>query len=168
MRFITFLSLTGAAVLLFLGLAGCSGGGYRTITEGYGSITPYDIPLANGAYADTMHFTALQEGWICIDMMSDEVDSLVITWWGSAADFTDETFIGMDDDGGDQEFDARLVFPSYRGYSYSCKFTTFGPDDFGTYSYRIHHVRSPYRSTAKAPATAKLPLALSSYRTLEP
>jgi|GEM_PF-2556216 len=166
MRYITFLSLAGAAALLLLGLAGCSGGINNTLAEGYESITSLDTPLESGAHADVIHFTARKDGWICIDMISAEVDSLIIAWWGGANDFDDETYIDMDDDGGDQEFDARLVFRCYGGYTYSCKFTTFGADDFGDYYYRVHHVNSPYTMT-KASKPVKPALSLSSLRTLE-
>ncbi|MHB0937339.1 MAG: hypothetical protein ACYC6A_13210 [Armatimonadota bacterium] len=143
MRFFKFLLLGSLGLLLFLVLAGCAGSGSGTIAEGYGDITSFDTELLNGAHADKLiGLRAYKDGWVCVDMKSDEVDSLVMAWEGSASDFDDDTWIGEDDESGDYGYDARLVFPVYDGMYFSLKFTTYGANDFGSYYYRVHYVDS--------------------------
>lgn len=153
MRLFTSLLLGGVALLLLFGLAGCGGGGgSEIIAEGYGDITRFDTELNDGAHADKLlGLRAYKDGWVCVDMISSEVDSFVVAWWGSASDFVYDTFIGEDDDGGDN-LNARLVFPVYKDMYFSLKFTTYGPDDFGSYYYRVHYVDSDdYTSTRSNP-----------------
>jgi len=171
MRFIKYLCASCAAVFLFLGLGGCGGGfgyDYNLIAEGTGQITSLDAELQSGAHCDKMlGLRTERDGWICIDMTSYEVDPYVLAWVGSEPDFTDDTYIGSNDDISDYDSDARLVFPCYEGMYFSVKFTTYGANDFGSYYYRIHHVNSWYAATSQA-NPAKKALSLESYRTLAP
>jgi len=156
MRLFKFLFMGSVALLLFLVLAGCGGSGSGTIAEGYGDITSLDTVLGNGAYADKMiGLRAYKDGWVCVDMISSEVDSYLIAWEGSADDFDDVTFIGEDDDSGDYDPDARLVFPVYDGEYFSVKFTTYGSNDFGSYYYRVHYVDADYYTSTRKSSDKK-------------
>ena len=151
MRLFTSLFLGSVALLLCFGLAGCGGSGSRTIAEGYGDITSLDTELANGAHADKLlGLRAYKDGWVCVDMISNEVDSYIIAWEGSASDFEYDTFIEENDDADDYTHDARVVFPVYDGQYFSVKFTTYGPNDFGSYYYRVHYVDSDYYTSTRS------------------
>lgn len=166
MRLFKFLFLGSVALLLFLGLAGCAGSGSGTIAEGYGDITSLDTELSNGAYADKLlGLRAYKDGWICVDMISDEVDSFVIAWAGSADDFDDDTFIDENDDADDATNDAKLIFWVEDGEYFSLKFTTYGANDFGSYYYRVHYVDSDYILSTKS-SSDKPPLTREQMRDL--
>jgi hypothetical protein len=146
--------LVVVAMALALVLVGCSGGGGGRIDIARsGRISPSDIQLADGSFADIVRVRATRDGFITVAMNrggSDPVfDPYIQVFEGSASTFADlqrlfnlGLLIDSDDDSG-SGVNAALDFLADDNQVYSIVLNTSGPNDFGTYNYRIEEVSGP-------------------------
>jgi len=140
-------------ILVIIGLVGCGGslGGLLHMT-GNGDISNWDRRNVDGSYGDVKHFRSTQDGHIYLHMErrgSDPVrDPYIVVWRGSASDWTDYTLIDFDDDSGSGQ-DAYVRFYAQSNTNYSVLFTTYGPNDFGSYRYVVTE-QGGYAYTAQA------------------
>jgi len=159
-RFAVVVTICSAALL-----CGCDGSSSpgRLDVVGVGTISSSDRRNVDGSYADVERFTARADGWIEVAMLrtgsDDSVDDpYLVVWRGAADDYTDETFVASDDDsGGDNN--AYLLFYGVQGGLYAVLLTTYGPDDFGEYIYRIREVPDAAATTAPAVTRVDKPYA---------
>lgn len=139
MRIITACMLS----VLLLMIAGCGGGGAKSILSMSGSGylgNSEDTVYSSGMYVDQVGFTAARNGRITVAMSSlgsDTVDPEIYVVKNDA----NYTFVASDDDSG-EGLNAVCSFTAVAGQSYYAWFTTSYKYDSGTYSYTIAEVES--------------------------
>jgi hypothetical protein len=158
------LVLLGALVTLVAGCAGTAVDLGSPPLAGIGEITPSDPANADGSHRWVSRFTAVVTGTTEVQMLQGGVDWLldpyVMVFEGDYG--IDEipplaALVASDDNSGPGN-SALATFDAVVGRVYTVWFTTYGPDDFGTFVYDIYDYTNPTTNAVEPSDSAKPPV----------
>lgn len=162
--FAALLALSLAMASLLSGCAGTSTGLGSPPLSGIADLTSSDPENPDGSHRWVARFTAAVTGTCEVQMLQGGVDWLldpyVMVFEGDFGpyDIPSNAYLVAWDDNSGPGNDALASFYAYAGQVYTVWFTTYGPDDFGTFVYAIYDYTDTTTASIEPADTAKVPV----------